>query len=299
MKIQILGSGCDKCQQLAANATKAVEMAGISCDIEKVTDINQITAFGVMMTPALALDGKVLSAGKVLDAHAIAGYIRNATGNADKAAGATAAAPAPGASGDGPACTCADKGAAADAGTPVPAAPLGSCGCGTAAGNGGTCCSGKKFLTTILLAFIIFSVVAMVVRQGKNNRVATDDKTTAAAAAQLATTTDAPLTLYYFHGNTRCKTCNSIEALTREAVNTHFANDIAQGRIVFKVVNFDDDANAHFIKDFELSSSNVVVHYAGQFRRLDAVWELVRQPDQFGPFIAENIKDMLEVKNEQ
>jgi len=66
MKVQILGTGCPKCKRLAENAQAAVQELGIDVQIEKVTDINEIMSFGVMMTPALAIDGKVISAGKVL-----------------------------------------------------------------------------------------------------------------------------------------------------------------------------------------------------------------------------------------
>ncbi|HUS44551.1 MAG TPA: thioredoxin family protein [Phycisphaerae bacterium] len=64
-KIQILGTGCPKCKALAENAETAAEALGIEYEIEKVTDINEIMTFGVMMTPALAVDGKVKAAGKV------------------------------------------------------------------------------------------------------------------------------------------------------------------------------------------------------------------------------------------
>ncbi len=70
-KIQILGTGCPKCQQLTANAEAAAKALGIEFAIEKVTDLGEITKFGVMMTPALAVDGQIKSAGKVLDAEAI------------------------------------------------------------------------------------------------------------------------------------------------------------------------------------------------------------------------------------
>ncbi len=66
MKIQILGSGCPNCKKLEANAREAVSALGINAEIEKVTDIDQIMSFGVMMTPALAIDGVVKSSGKVL-----------------------------------------------------------------------------------------------------------------------------------------------------------------------------------------------------------------------------------------
>ena len=65
MKVQILGTGCPKCTQLANNAKEAIEELGIDVEVEKVTDINDIMAFGVMMTPALAVDGEVKVVGKV------------------------------------------------------------------------------------------------------------------------------------------------------------------------------------------------------------------------------------------
>jgi small redox-active disulfide protein 2 len=65
-KIQILGTGCPKCKKLTENAEAAAKAAGIEFTIEKVTDINEIMKFGVMMTPGLAVDGKVKSVGKVL-----------------------------------------------------------------------------------------------------------------------------------------------------------------------------------------------------------------------------------------
>jgi len=64
--IQILGTGCPKCEKLKKNAEEAARLAGTEAVIEKVTDIGQITAFGVMMTPALAIDGQVKAVGKVL-----------------------------------------------------------------------------------------------------------------------------------------------------------------------------------------------------------------------------------------
>jgi small redox-active disulfide protein 2 len=66
MKIQILGSGCPKCMQLEKNVKAAVAGAQITAEIEKVTDSDDIVDFGVMMTPALAVDGVVKSTGKVL-----------------------------------------------------------------------------------------------------------------------------------------------------------------------------------------------------------------------------------------
>lgn len=69
--IQILGTGCPKCKQLFANAEEAIRTLGIEAEIVKVEKIPEIMKFGVMMTPALAVDGEVKSAGKVLSAEEI------------------------------------------------------------------------------------------------------------------------------------------------------------------------------------------------------------------------------------
>ncbi|HPG29898.1 MAG TPA: thioredoxin family protein [bacterium] len=66
MKIKILGTGCPKCKNLFNAAQEAVKETNISCEIEKVEDITKIMSYGVMMTPALVVNGEVKSAGKVL-----------------------------------------------------------------------------------------------------------------------------------------------------------------------------------------------------------------------------------------
>ena len=64
-RLQILGTGCPKCKKLAENTETAAKALGVEYSIEKVTDINEIMKFGVMITPALAVDGQVKVVGKV------------------------------------------------------------------------------------------------------------------------------------------------------------------------------------------------------------------------------------------
>lgn len=64
-KIQVLGTGCPKCKKLAENADAAAKGLGIEYTLEKVTDITEIMNLGVMMTPALVVDGTVKVSGKV------------------------------------------------------------------------------------------------------------------------------------------------------------------------------------------------------------------------------------------
>jgi small redox-active disulfide protein 2 len=76
MKVQILGSGCTKCKLLEQHAREAVVELGSDAVIEKVTDLDDIMEMGVMMTPALAIDGVVKSMGKVLTKDQVAAYIK-------------------------------------------------------------------------------------------------------------------------------------------------------------------------------------------------------------------------------
>ncbi len=75
-KIQILGTGCPKCKKFVQHAEEAVKELGLDAEIEKVTQINDIMKFGVMMTPALAVDGAVKSVGKVLSVEEIKGLLK-------------------------------------------------------------------------------------------------------------------------------------------------------------------------------------------------------------------------------
>lgn len=65
-KLQILGSGCPKCKKLAENVEAAAQAIGLEYELEKVTDVNEIISFGVAVTPALAIDGDVKFAGKLV-----------------------------------------------------------------------------------------------------------------------------------------------------------------------------------------------------------------------------------------
>jgi len=83
MKIQILGTGCAKCNALTMATEKAAQSLGLQYELEKVTDLKQIMAFGVMMTPALVVDGKVKVAGKVPNLNELKTMLQLAAGAAE------------------------------------------------------------------------------------------------------------------------------------------------------------------------------------------------------------------------
>lgn len=76
MLIKILGTGCPKCKKLEASAREAVALLNLDARIEKVADLDKIMDYSVMMTPALVIDEKVVSTGKVLSAADIAKLLK-------------------------------------------------------------------------------------------------------------------------------------------------------------------------------------------------------------------------------
>jgi small redox-active disulfide protein 2 len=70
-KLLILGPGCPKCQQLARNTEEAAKALGMDYELEKITDIMEISKFGVLMTPGLVVDNQIKSSGKALDVNQI------------------------------------------------------------------------------------------------------------------------------------------------------------------------------------------------------------------------------------
>jgi len=242
MKIQIYGSGCDKCKKLYANAEAAAKSAGVDAELEKITDMDAIVAAGVMMTPALAVDGKVVSSGKVLSPDEIAPFI-----------------------GSAPQCACAGA---------------------TASDTACNCRSGlpmKRIVTVALLLFVLVSIGIMVNREVKSKAPAP------AAATPVKTET---LTVYYFHGDRRCVTCNKIEDMARKAVEEKFAPEMAAGTIVFKSVNVDEPENEHFVRDFGLDSKIVVMQKGDRVEKFQDVWALVGTPEKFTAYIQNGMEQM-------
>ena len=82
MKIKVLGTGCPKCKKLYAEAEKAISLAGVTAELEKVEKIDDIMAYGVMMTPALVVDEQVKVSGRIPPNAEIVSWITTAAAKA-------------------------------------------------------------------------------------------------------------------------------------------------------------------------------------------------------------------------
>jgi hypothetical protein len=142
-------------------------------------------------------------------------------------------------------------------------------------------------LLAVVLAGIAFSVPC-----------AADDDSQATTAV-VPQTLDAEVIAYYFHGNLRCRTCRTIEAYSQEAIRSAFADELASGRLAWRVVNIDEPENKHFIRDFELvTKSLVITEYQGgevtRWENLKQVWQLVRDKEQFFDYVRSSTRKFLQ-----
>ena len=76
MNIKVLGGGCNKCETLLANTKEAVANAGVEAEVEYITDFAVIAGYGIMSTPAIIVDEKIVSMGKVLKSSEIQNFLK-------------------------------------------------------------------------------------------------------------------------------------------------------------------------------------------------------------------------------
>jgi hypothetical protein len=102
-------------------------------------------------------------------------------------------------------------------------------------------------------------------------------------------------TVYYFYRTIRCPSCEKIEALTKRTVEQRFARELASGRMVWRTVNIDESANAHFEQDYRLQAQSVVLskHRGAaetRWKNLDKVWDLLDDDAGFLRYVQDEIR---------
>ena len=119
------------------------------------------------------------------------------------------------------------------------------------------------------------------------------------AVGKDSTGTKPEVVLYYFHGTRRCNTCRTIESYAQEAVEGKFKDALEAGTLNWTVLNTDESENAHFVKDFGLVSSSLVVVEVdgGEVLRhevLQEAWTLVRDKPRFIEYVQGSVGEFLE-----
>ncbi len=121
----------------------------------------------------------------------------------------------------------------------------------------------------------------------------------APAVAAQATKAQRTAVVYYFYTNTRCSSCTTIEAYTREAVAKHFTQPYKGWRVEFRGVNIEDKANEHFVQDYWLNSKAVVVQkFEGEkplkWGLLKSVWQLLGDKEKFMDYVAAETRKVID-----
>ena len=150
----------------------------------------------------------------------------------------------------------------------------------------------RKWITQGLLAFVFVSI-GFVLGKEATLRSTRNDK---ADEPESIEQRESKVIVYYVHANIRCATCNGIEAMTKQVVETRFANAFASGKLEWRTANFQEDEQ--LAERYDIASSGVIiVRTAGskevKFAKLDKVWSLNKQPDQFKVYVGDAIAEYL------
>lgn len=103
----------------------------------------------------------------------------------------------------------------------------------------------------------------------------------------------------YFHGDRRCATCRKLEAYSREAFETGFAEELRDSTLVWRTINYDRAENGHFLKDYELYTKSLILSRTsdGQeigWKNLDKIWELVRNKEDYIKYVQSETRKFIE-----
>jgi len=104
---------------------------------------------------------------------------------------------------------------------------------------------------------------------------------------------------YYFHTTYRCSSCKKIEAYSREAIESGFAEELKEGKLQWCVVNVDDRANRHFIQDYQLFSKSLILTKMkdgkqAEWKNLMKVWQLLGDKESFVRYVQAEVRSYLE-----
>lgn len=169
-----------------------------------------------------------------------------------------------------------------------------------------------KGVVTIILGLFVAASVAYLIVSETRSKTATADPAVKAANQPTPLTGESPLTTdvpagekqapvleaYYFHGTSRCTTCLKMEQYAREAIEEKYPSELENGRVRWQAVNYDEPANEHFVKDYGLVASNLVIvsnqsAARSAWRRLDRIWDLVGDEHAFKNYVTDEVKSML------
>ena len=135
-------------------------------------------------------------------------------------------------------------------------------------------------------------------------KVQPEDTTKEAAPHSVKSQVFDQFVIYYLHMNRRCMTCEKLEAYSEEAVSSGFAEQLKDSSIVWRVVNFEEEGNEHYARDYQLYSQSLIVSklHDGkeiEWKNLDKIWKLVHDKGEFLAYVQTEVKDFMKPAEEE
>ncbi len=165
----------------------------------------------------------------------------------------------------------------------------------------------KKIVTTALLVFVFGSLAYLAVKESRlwtaPDPVAAQDRKLTAAVSTPAPAIQKSQTnkviAYYFHTNYRCATCRRIEAYSKEAIDFGFSRELKDGRLEWRLVNYEQPENQHFAQDYQFFTKSLVLVRIKdgkevEWTNLKRVWELTGEYDAFLRYVQQEVRSYLE-----
>ncbi len=165
----------------------------------------------------------------------------------------------------------------------------------------------KSLIRAVLLLFVSGSLAYLAVKESRQwtapDRAAAQDQRSATSGAASPSTATKPqsdkIVAYYFHTTYRCPTCRRIEAYSKQAIESAFARELADGRIEFRLVNIEIPENRHYVQDYNLFTKSLVLARMKdgkqvEWSNLDRVWELNGDQAAFLRYVQQGIRAYLE-----
>ncbi len=152
---------------------------------------------------------------------------------------------------------------------------------------------------TLLLTFVAYTVAD---DSEKTQPLDTSDVTQKTEGSESVTKSD-QVFAYYLHGNARCVTCKKLEAYSLEALETGFADELADSSVVWRAINYDEDENKHYIDDYKLYTKTLILsrEIDGKqvnWKNADKIWNLVRDKEKFVEYVQSETRAMIDAEVE-
>jgi hypothetical protein len=153
----------------------------------------------------------------------------------------------------------------------------------------------KTMIRSVLLGVIAIAVGGWALKEfGPAKGVATDSGSQATAEAARPD----GVTVINFHGSKRCRTCIGIGNQARRILDEEFAAEETAGKIHWEHINYDEPANAHYVKDYELVSSTILATLWKDgkevtWNRLDGVWDHTGDEPAFRAYVSRSVRELL------